>query len=87
MTDLLYDGSFDGFLCALARCLRDPSPPRIVSIEERTPELFAREAPLPTDPVAADAFRRRFLGAAGPDELETLLLVHASADPLRHELL
>jgi probable DNA metabolism protein len=85
--DLVYDGSFDGLLCALARCLGEERAARIVSREERVPDLFSQERILPTDPATAEAFRDRFSRAAGPDELETLLMAHASAEPRRHDLL
>jgi probable DNA metabolism protein len=95
VTLLVYDGSFDGFLCAVARCVSGADPadgadsaaPRIVSMEERVPDLFSRELPLATDAGEARRFKRRFAAVAGPRELETLLLAHSSRDPLRHDLL
>jgi probable DNA metabolism protein len=85
VTDLVYDGSFDGFLCAVVRCLQEEA--RIFSMEERVPDLFNQERPLATDAGEAREFARRFTRIAGAEELETLLLVHAARDPLRHRLL
>jgi probable DNA metabolism protein len=87
MTDLLYDGSFDGLLCALEEALGCAGEPRIVSARERVPDLFANELPLPTSAAAADRMRERFLAVAGEEELETLLLVHSSPATDRHQLL
>jgi len=56
-------------------------------MEERVPDLFSGEQPLATDPTAAHGFKRMFVDTAGAEELETLLLVHSSNDPRRHELL
>ena len=90
MTNLVYDGSFDGFLCAVSRALVprvDGEEPRIVSLQEREAELFSTEAAVQTDPRISALFRDRFAAVAGDEELETLLLVHSSRDPTRHRLL
>jgi probable DNA metabolism protein len=87
MIDIVYDGSFDGFLCALGAALGRADEPRIVSARERAPDLFATELPLPTSMTDADRVRDRLLSVAGEDELKTLLLVHSSAAADRHQLL
>ena len=86
MTDFLYDGSFDGFLCAADRALVDRGA-RIVPPGSRAGDLFAETVSVPTDEDAAARVRRRIGSTAGADELDTLLLVHSSAAPDRHRLL
>jgi probable DNA metabolism protein len=87
MRDLVYDGSFDGFLCALVRALAVPEDARVSADGDRCPDLFASEERVVTDVGLAARFRKRFTMVAGIEEMETLLLVHASNDPRRHELL
>lgn len=86
MTDFVYDGSFDGFLCAALRATGAPAS-RIVPFESRAADLFAREEHVPTVEAEARGMRRRVIACAGVDELETMALAHASASPARHLLL
>lgn len=86
MTDYVYDGSFDGFLAAAERALREKDA-RVVPRGARVADLFAETLPVPTDDDAALRMRRRIGSAAGADELDTLLLVHSSCDPDRQRLL
>jgi probable DNA metabolism protein len=86
VTDFVYDGSFDGFLCA-ARRASGVADARIVPFACRTADLFCDEVHVPTVDAEARAMRRRVVECAGVDELETLVLVHASAASDRHRLL
>jgi len=86
VTDFVYDGSFDGFLCASLRAARAPDA-RIVPFDCRTADLFAREEHVPTVDAEAREMRRRVTACAGADELETMALVHASVSRDRHRLL
>lgn len=86
MTDFVYDGSFDGFLCAALRAAGAPDA-RIVPFESRAADLFAREEHVPTADAEARGMRRRVVACAGVDELEAMALVHASASSDRHRLL
>jgi probable DNA metabolism protein len=86
VTDFVYDGSFDGFLCAARRAAR-ATDARVVPFDCRTADLFAREEHVPTVDAEARGMRRRIVSCAGDGELETMLLVHASAAPDRHRLL
>jgi probable DNA metabolism protein len=87
MTDLIYDGSFEGFLCAIVRSQALPGDTRIFSVEERAQDLFSTELIVATQRSVAAGLRKRFLAVAGSEESETLLFVHSSRDPRRHELL
>jgi probable DNA metabolism protein len=87
MTELLYDGSFDGFLCAAWRYLSIPGPVRMSELSEQATELFRPAFSIPTDPETARRMQDRFVAAAGVEELKTLLLVHAASDPRRLTLL
>ncbi len=87
MTELLYDGSFEGFLCAARRSLALPGPVRIVDLEEQAGELFPPGLEIPTIRKTALEMQERFMAIAGSEELETLLLVHAAAGPGRLALL
>ncbi len=86
MTDFVYDGSFDGFLTAVERALAERDA-RVVPLGAQAADLFAGTVSVATDDDAAGRVRRRLGSAAGADELDTLLLVHSSADPDRHRLL
>jgi probable DNA metabolism protein len=86
MTDFVYDGSFDGFLAAAGRALAERDA-RVVPLGAEAADLFAGTVNVATDDDAAGLLRRRIGSAAGADELDTLLLVHSSADPDRHRLL
>jgi probable DNA metabolism protein len=88
MTDLVYDGSFDGFLCAARRALAEPGA-RIVPADDRgaSTDLFAEVVPVPTEGAEAGRLRDRIVTCAGAEELLTLRYVHASAAPARHRLL
>jgi probable DNA metabolism protein len=86
VTDFVYDGSFDGFLCA-ARRAREATDARIVPFDSRTADLFAGEVHVPTVDAEAREVRRRVIACAGADELQTMMLVHVSAAPGRHRLL
>jgi probable DNA metabolism protein len=86
VTDFIYDGSFDGFLCAVRRAL-GIADARVVPFTCRSADLFAEEVHVPTVDAEARALRRRVVECAGADELETLVLVHASASGDRHRLL
>jgi len=87
MRELVYDASFDGFLCALVRVLPLAEEVRVTPDSERCADLFARVENVVTDVALASRFRKRFTDVAGEEEMETLLLVHASNDPRRHDLL
>jgi probable DNA metabolism protein len=87
MTELLYDGSFDGFLCAARHCLSLLGPVRMTELRDQASELFRPGLEIATIPETARRMRGEFLAVAGAEELETLLLVHAAADPRRLTLL
>ena len=86
MTDYVYDGSFDGFLCAALRAAGAPAS-RIVPFGSCAADLFAPEEHVPTVDAEARGMRRRVIACAGVDELETMALVHASSSRDRHRLL
>ncbi len=86
MTDFVYDGSFDGFLCAAGLALKMEGP-RVVPFEHHAADLFSETVSVRTDDEAANRLRRRIGSLAGADELDTLLLVHSSDAPDRHRLL
>jgi probable DNA metabolism protein len=86
VNDFIYDGSFDGFLCAADKALVLPGS-RVVPRGSQPRDLFSETVEVPTDDDAAARMRRRIGTVAGADELDTMLLVHSSAAPERHELL
>lgn len=86
MTDFVYDGSFDGFLCAADRALPERDA-RIVALGGRAEDLFAVTVSVVTDEDAARRMGRRIGSVAGADQLDTLLLVHSSPAPDRCRLL
>jgi probable DNA metabolism protein len=88
VTDLVFDGSFDGFLCAARQALGEPGT-RIVPADDggASTDLFAEVVPVPTDAAEADRMRDRIVTCAGAEELLTLRYVHASAARDRHRLL
>jgi probable DNA metabolism protein len=82
----LYDGSFDGFLCAAAKAITvvGDAPAQSVGIAPvgaSQGELFTVDIPVVTDPRVSGALRRRLTEVAGKEEMESLLLAQASADP------
>jgi probable DNA metabolism protein len=97
MIRYVYDGSFDGFLCAASRALHGaescgtarvlPRDVTVSSIEHDDGDLFSREVRVVTDEEAARAFAVELAAVAGRDELEGLLLAHASSDPMAPGLL
>ena len=119
MTTFVYDGSFDGFLCAAGRALGvdargrrlpdaavdavpdavanavpdagpsapDPATARIAAVGGGEADLFSRRVDVITDPAEADALREALRDRGGEAEIETLLHVHASADPRAPSLL
>lgn len=86
MTDYVYDSSFDGFLCAAEKALARPGS-RVAPRGSQPRDLFSETVEVPTDDDAAARMRRRIGTVAGADELDTMLLVHSSAAPERHDLL
>ncbi len=86
MTDFLYDGSFDGFLCAAGLAVRMGGA-RVVPSARHVADLFANAVNVRTDDEGAERMSRRIGSCAGTGELDTLLLVHSSAAPDRHRLL
>ncbi len=86
MTDFVFDGSFDGFLCA-ARVSSGTLGARVVTFDCRTDDLFSEIVHVRTVDAEAREMRRRLVACAGAGELETLALVHASASGDRHRLM
>ena len=87
MIALIYDGSFDGLLCALARALSRGDEVSLFADGDGPADLFLQCERVITDVARASRFSERFVDVAGEEELETLLLVHASADPRRHQFI
>lgn len=81
MTRYLYDGSFDGFLCAAQRAMDDEPGAGIAPAGAGQGELFMEDTPVVTDTRISRAFLRRFASAAGREEADSLLIAQASADP------
>jgi probable DNA metabolism protein len=81
MTRCIYDGSFDGFLCAAARALADAPDAGIAPAGGAQGELFMEDIPVVTDTRVSRAFLRRFASAAGREEADSLLIAQASSDP------
>jgi probable DNA metabolism protein len=84
MTRFVYDGSFDGFLCAASRALREGA---IARAGDLTPELFCTDELITTSDPEARELEARLMAAAGGGELETLLFVHACESPDAPDLL
>jgi probable DNA metabolism protein len=82
---LVYDGSFDGFLCAAFRAIGQDA--MVARMKERPPDLFANDVVVVTDDRVARSFESRFIASAGGDEFFALLLVHSSNDPAAPALL
>ncbi|MCX7846829.1 MAG: TIGR03915 family putative DNA repair protein [bacterium] len=57
--ELVYDGSFDGLLCALAHACSCAEVERLTSVANAQPTLFGTSQPVPTNPSCAAAFARR----------------------------
>jgi probable DNA metabolism protein len=92
MTRFLFDGSFEGFLCAVSLALdagggKPHSEVTLTEIGQSTADLFSREHPVVTDISRARALRARITAAAGAQEVETLLLAQASNQPAVSTLL
>lgn len=67
-----YDGSFEGFLCAGARCLDDGGRGEFVRDGDGAPGLFAASAmPVETVRMTALAFRERFVAAVSREAFAT----------------
>ncbi len=84
MTRFVYDGSFDGFLCAVSRVLdRDGQAggSAVAPAGEAQAELFSADEQVVTDAAAAGALFRRIVLAAGREEADMLAVAQASADP------
>jgi hypothetical protein len=90
VTDLVFDGSFDGVLCADRRALGEPGA-RIGAADgpagSASADLFADVIRVPTDAGEAALLGDRIAARAGAGEIETMMLVHASAAAERHRLL
>ncbi len=81
MRRYLYDGSFDGFLCAAARALADEPGAGISPAGGGQGELFVEDIPVVTDTRISRALLGRFARAAGREEADSLLVAQASSDP------
>jgi probable DNA metabolism protein len=85
MTRFIYDGSFDGFLCAAAGAMSaqgDGSPEAgIAPAGCAQGELFCTDIPVVTDARISGALLRRFAAVAGREEADSLVIAQASADP------
>lgn len=93
MIRYLYDGCFDGFLCAASEAFRAVSAGArledvsVSCVEHRVDDLFSANVSVATDPRRARALAARFAAAAGAEEIETLIVSHASNDPRAAQLL
>jgi probable DNA metabolism protein len=81
VTRFLYDGSFEGFLCAVSTALRSRGRATIAPRECGPNDLFFQDAPVVSEDAPARALRAKIVAAAGEQEMETLLLAQASQDP------
>jgi probable DNA metabolism protein len=81
VTRFVYDGSFEGFLCAVSMALRCRGRATIAPFESRPDDLFFEDAPVTSSEATARAIGERIIAAAGEEEMETLLLAQASGDP------
>jgi probable DNA metabolism protein len=87
VTRFVYDGSFDGFLCAVSMALSACGQAAITPLENDSTDLFSRDVPVVSEDGPARALRARIVAAAGEEEMETLLLAQASGNPKAPELL
>ncbi len=81
MTRFVYDGSFDGFLCAVSMALSASAQAAIAPIKDGVADLFFQDVPVASEDGPARALRAGIVAAAGEEEMETLLLAQASGDP------
>ncbi len=87
MTRFVYDGSFDGFLCAVSMALSASAQAAISPIQDGVAGLFFQDVPVVSEDRPARALRARIVAAAGEEEMGTLLLAQASGDPEVPQLL
>ncbi len=87
MTRFVYDGSFNGFLCAVSMALSASAQAAIAPIEDGVADLFFQDVPVVSEDGPARSLRARIVAAAGEEEMETLLLAQASGNPEAPELL
>ncbi len=87
MIRFIYDGSFEGFLCAASAALRetgagaDSDGITLSAVESGDGDLFSEVRRIAADAGEAARMARRIREASGQDELDSLLFTHASWRP------
>ncbi len=81
MNRYAYDGSFDGFLCALAAAWHDDAP--AIEVETDTPQggLFGEAVSVRTDKALAERVRAALVGRMGADAVRRIYRVFLSEQP------